>query len=83
MSSEAMNPTEFADRLRARFPDGVVSVVQPRGEVTLDVEPADWFATATALRDESGFDTLVDVSGVDYLGYGADEWDTDVSSEGF
>ena len=83
MSSEAMNPTEFADRLRARFPEGVVSVVQPRGEVTLDVEPADWFATATALRDESGFDTLVDVSGVDYLGYGADEWDTDVSSEGF
>ena len=83
MSSEAMNPTEFADRLRARFPDGVVSVVQPRGEVSLDVEPADWFATATALRDESGFDTLVDVSGVDYLGYGADEWDTDVSSEGF
>ena len=83
MNSEAMNPTEFADRLRARFPDGVVSVVQPRGEVTLDVEPADWFATATALRDESGFDTLVDVSGVDYLGYGADEWDTDVSSEGF
>ena len=83
MSSEAMNPTEFADRLRARFPDGVVSVVQPRGEVTQDVEPADWFATATALRDESGFDTLVDVSGVDYLGYGADEWDTDVSSEGF
>ena len=83
MNSEAMNPTEFADRLRARFPDGVVSVVQPRGEVSLDVEPADWFATATALRDESGFDTLVDVSGVDYLGYGADEWDTDVSSEGF
>ena len=83
MNSEAMNPTEFADRLRARFPDGVVSVVQPRGEVTLDVEHADWFATATALRDESGFDTLVDVSGVDYLGYGADEWDTDVSSEGF
>ena len=83
MSSEAMNPTEFADRLRARFPDGVVSVVQPRGEVSLDVEPADGFATATALRDESGFDTLVDVSGVDYLGYGADEWDTDVSSEGF
>ena len=83
MNSEAMNPTEFADRLRARFPDGVVSVVQPRGEVSLDVKPADWFATATALRDESGFDTLVDVSGVDYLGYGADEWDTDVSSEGF
>src|SRR5690606_10927342 len=82
MSSEAMNPTEFADGLRARFPDGVVSVVQPRGEVTLDVEPADWFATATALRDESGFDTLGDVSGVAYLGYGADEWDTDVASEG-
>ena len=26
---------------------------------------------------------LVDLCGVDYLGYGSDEWDTDVSSEGF
>ena len=73
----------FAERLRAHFVDGVVAVAEPRGEVTLDVAAGDWLATARALRDQFGFEQLVDVSGVDYLSYGSDEWDTDVSSEGF
>lgn len=80
-----MNATAaFADRLRARFADATVDVAPPRGEVTLEVPAASWLATAQALRDEFGFEQLIDVSGVDYLGYGSDEWDTtDVSSEGF
>ncbi|RNF85193.1 NADH-quinone oxidoreductase subunit C [Montanilutibacter psychrotolerans] len=73
----------FAQRLRARFEDALVTVAEPRGEVTLDVTAADWPVAARALRDEFGFEQLVDVSGVDYLSYGSDEWDTDVSSEGF
>ena len=83
MSNQGLNPAALSERLHARFAEGVVSVAQPRGEVTLDVEPAAWLGAAQLLRDEFGFDTLVDISGVDYLGYGADEWDTDVSSEGF
>ncbi len=75
--------TDFVERLRARFAEAAVSVVEPRGEVTIDVAAADWFDIALALRDEFGFEQLVDVSGVDYLSYGSDEWDTDVSSEGF
>ncbi|KGM57198.1 NADH dehydrogenase [Lysobacter arseniciresistens ZS79] len=78
-----MNPAALSERLHARFPEGVVSLAQPRGEITLDVEPAAWLAAARVLRDEFGFDTLVDVSGVDYLGYGTDEWNTEPSSEGF
>lgn len=74
---------EFADRLTARFDGALVAVAQPRGEVTIDVDAGQWLATAIALRDEFGFEQLVDVSGVDYLSYGSDEWDTDVSSEGF
>lgn len=73
----------FAERLRARFADGLVVVAEPRGEVTLEVTADEWLATARALRDEFGFEQLVDISGVDYLSYGSDEWDTDVSSEGF
>lgn len=73
----------FADRLSARFADALVAVAQPRGEVTIDVSADQWYATALALRDEFGFEQAVDVSGVDYLSYGSDEWDTDVSSEGF
>lgn len=73
----------FADRLGARFADALVAVAQPRGEVTVDVSADQWRATALALRDEFGFEQAVDVSGIDYLSYGSDEWDTDVSSEGF
>jgi NADH-quinone oxidoreductase subunit C len=75
--------TAFADRLRARFPDALVSVAEPRGEVGIELEPAQWLAAAFALRDEFGFEQLTDVSGVDYLSYGSDEWNTDPSSEGF
>ncbi|MBU8974849.1 MULTISPECIES: NADH-quinone oxidoreductase subunit C [unclassified Lysobacter] len=73
----------FADRLGARFADAMIVVAQPRGEITIDVTAAQWLATALALRDEFGFEQAVDISGVDYLSYGSDEWDTDVSSEGF
>ena len=61
----------------------MLTVAEPRGEITLDVAAAEWLAAAQALRDEFGFEQCVDVSGVDYLSYGSDEWDTDVSSEGF
>ncbi len=74
--------SEFAARLRARFTDADVSVALPRGEVLL-VSASDWLDTCRTLRDEFGFESLIDVCGLDYLGYGSDEWDTDVSSEGF
>jgi len=74
----------FAQRLRDRFPDASVTVAEPRGEVTLEVPVGQWLATCQALRDEFGFEQLTAVSGVDYMGYGSDEWDTEgVSSGGF
>ncbi|MGH8085903.1 MAG: NADH-quinone oxidoreductase subunit C [Lysobacter sp.] len=80
---QGLSAAAFAERLEARFTDGLITVAEPRGEVTLDVAPAEWQSVALALRDEFGFEQLVDVSGVDYLSYGSDEWDTEVSSEGF
>jgi NADH-quinone oxidoreductase subunit C len=74
--------TAFAERLRARFPGAEVSVALPRGEVGI-VTAGDWLQTCQALRDEFGFESLVDLCGLDLLGYGSDEWDTDTSSEGF
>ncbi len=73
----------FAERLRARFSSAVVTVDAPRGEIGIEFAAADWHDGCLALRDELGFESLVDVCGIDYLGYGSDEWDTDVSSEGF
>ncbi|HBK45645.1 MAG TPA: NADH-quinone oxidoreductase subunit C [Xanthomonadaceae bacterium] len=80
----AEQATSLNDRLNARFAGAQVFVVEPRGEMTLEVPAADWHATCLALRDEFGFEQLSDLCGVDYLGYGSDEWDTaDVSSQGF
>ena len=73
----------LVERLRARFPQAEVRVEQPRGEVTLELDAGDWHASCLLLRDEFGFEQLIDVCGVDYLGYGTDEWDTGTSSEGF
>ena len=76
--------TAFPAELAARFGEAAVHVAQPRGEVTLVVPAADWLAACQAVRDEFGFDTFIDLCGVDYLGYGTDEWDTDgVSAAGF
>lgn len=74
--------SDFAARLRARFSDADVGIALPRGEVTITTS-GDWFDTAQVLRDEFGFESLIDLCGVDYLGHGSDEWDTEVSSEGF
>ena len=73
----------FAERLRARFPGAIVAVADPRGEVGIEFPNGDWHAGCEALRDEFGFESLVDLCGVDYLGYGSDEWNTELSSEGF
>ena len=77
------NAATFADELRARFPGCEVFVAEPRGEITLQVPAGGWRDVARTLRDDFGFEQLVDVSGIDYLGYGSGEWDTDVSSQGF
>jgi NADH-quinone oxidoreductase subunit C len=73
----------FAARLRDRFPDGVVTVDRPRGEVGIVLDAAAWLDACRTLRDEFAFEQLIDVCGVDYLSHGSDEWDTNVSSEGF
>jgi len=76
------------ETLAARLADGlggqVRALAEAGGEVTLEVGHEDWKAVALALRDRFGFEQLVDLCGVDYLGYGIGEWDVeDVSAEGF
>ncbi|MDZ4379587.1 MAG: NADH-quinone oxidoreductase subunit C [Xanthomonadaceae bacterium] len=76
----------LVERLKTRFDEVQLSIVEARAEVTLEVAPENWLATAKALRDEPEFrfELCMDVCGVDYLSYGQVEWDTsDVSSGGF
>jgi len=48
------------------------------GELAFDVEADAIVVVCAALRDDArlGFEMLVDLSGIDYLSYGRDEWNT-------
>ena len=59
------------------------ALTQAYGELNLVVEPKDIISTCLSLRDRFGFDTLIDISGVDYLTYGQSDWNADASSSGF
>jgi NADH-quinone oxidoreductase subunit C len=48
------------------------SLVQRLGEITLTVRAADYVAACTTLRDQHGFDTLIDLCGMDYSTYRED-----------
>ena len=49
---------------------GVVETIESYGETTLVVDPARIVETCTHLRDAEGYNELVDLSAVDYLGWG-------------
>jgi NADH-quinone oxidoreductase subunit C len=70
----------LAERLQEKFGDRLQSVTVAVGEVTLEVAPDDLIEVATELRDGSGFEMLIDLCGVDYSGYGKDEWQTEETS---
>lgn len=77
--------TTLAGRLAARFGD-TLTLSTWRGQDTAELSAADLASVAMALRDEPEFrfELLIDVCGVDYLGYGQVEWDTEtVSGTGF
>ena len=83
MSDMYSNP--LAAALVARFGD-VLAIRVERHEVTVQLASADLLMVAAALRDEPdfSFSVLIDLCGIDYLGYGQTEWDTQtVSGSGF
>src|SRR5690606_25072709 len=63
----AEQATPYIDRLLAQFPEATLHIAEDRGEVTLELSPAHWHAACLALRDEHGFEQLVDLCGLDYL----------------
>ena len=54
-----------------------VTTIVALGEITLEVKGADYYAVMQLLRDnaELGFDTAIDLCGVDYLNYGDGIWE--------
>ena len=57
-------------RLRARFPEAILGTHAYRGDLTAEVVPAAMVEVCTFLRDDPalGFDFLMDVTAVDYIG---------------
>jgi hypothetical protein len=77
--------TSLAERLAARFGD-TLTISTVRNENHRRTGRRRLIAVATALRDEPAFrfGELIDLCGVDYLGYGQTEWDTNTTAgEGF
>ncbi len=75
---------KLAARIDARFDGDVKRVASTCGELTWEVDKGALLDVATALRDEFGFEQLVDVCGVDYLTFGTSEWKTlDATDSGY
>jgi NADH-quinone oxidoreductase subunit C len=73
-------------RIQEICPNAILASTLEHGELTLETSVEHLRATCKTLRDdgELKFEMLMDVCGVDYLGYGQDEWTTEsATSTGF
>jgi NADH-quinone oxidoreductase subunit C len=64
------------DNLKQALAERARGLVLALGEVTLEVDAADYLAVALTLRDspQLRFEQCLDLAGVDYAGYGDGEW---------
>jgi len=76
----------LAEQLQTAFAGVGVEVSAALGETTLEVPLAQYHGLMKRLRDDAEFrfEQLMDLCGVDYLGYGESEWEVaDVTDGGF
>jgi NADH-quinone oxidoreductase subunit C len=69
----------LAAKVEAALHDRLLRVPSLPGELCYEVQPDKLLEVCRTLRDapELKFEILVDLAGVDYLDYGADEWKTE------
>ena len=63
-----MSENATVAQLNAKFPGAVLGVSEFRGDTTVLVKKDEIVAICTCLKQELGFNFLVDLCGVDYLG---------------
>jgi NADH-quinone oxidoreductase subunit C len=81
-----MQITTLLENAQRHLGDAIVDHVIALNELTLEIQPEKLREAAYILRDEPelGFEQCMDVCGVDYLAYGASEWETfEATSTGF
>jgi NADH-quinone oxidoreductase subunit C len=67
---------DLQNKVSALLGNDVVTSVIALDELTIELKPSTSLANLTALRDELGFEQLIDLCGVDYLDYGQANWET-------
>jgi NADH-quinone oxidoreductase subunit C len=72
----------LASTISARFADKLKPLPTVRGDVAYEVATADLLAVCRELRGDQtlAFEQLIDLSGIDYLDYGREEWRTESST---
>ena len=72
----------LASTMTARFGDRLKSLPVIKGDVAFEVAAADLLSVCNELRSNPSlaFEQLIDLSGIDYLDYGREEWQTSSST---
>ena len=65
-----MNSTEAADALGATFENSIISTVNFRNEISIEIKLEQSFEILSYCKEKLNFDYLVDITGVDNLGNG-------------
>ncbi|MDT8450197.1 MAG: NADH-quinone oxidoreductase subunit C [Wenzhouxiangellaceae bacterium] len=86
MSNISERNQDLARRVEQALDDRLGAIREQCGRLVVEIPPNGWVEACRALRDTQGleFDLLIDVCGLDFLGYGDDEWETaEATSSGF
>ncbi len=86
MNAFSSSNEALAQNLGDVFGDKIAELIEHRRQLTAVIPAEHWLDVAWQLRDDPrfAFEQLIDLCGVDYLGYGDDEWDTaEASGSGF
>ena len=74
---------ELLKRLQEKLGQQLHSTKIAHKEITLEVVPNQLLAVCQTLRDDFGFEQLIDLCGVDYGAYGQADWDVKANDTGF
>jgi NADH-quinone oxidoreductase subunit C len=66
----ALSNATLSERLKAALGERITGLEESAGQLTLTVAAADLTGAADILRTQLGFEQLIDLCGLDYLGYG-------------
>ncbi|MCF6768083.1 NADH-quinone oxidoreductase subunit C [Thiotrichales bacterium 19S11-10] len=82
-SKESQHLSTLLDSLKDKHKALIKDSVVNYNELTLITTKDHVIGLLSVLKNEYAFEVLIDVSGIDYLAYGYDQWQTEASSVGF